>query len=317
MPIGSGGILCSQWLLTQRFDVEPLAGVLLQRLFDYCFNPVGHCCAAGRAGHGIQFTGGREIGFTRLIREMSQAASPTVTRRFTRCWCWPAATPFGRKPPCSSRTSPALLTAAANSCCIGPIAPLSLRPNRSCFPSWTPPTPRLALVLRRDVTNPASDSPATNLYWIDQAGDWNQPEIISTNVACPLLSQAVSTCPATAPSRSRACPLIQTGMQIPVGWWLWSNGEGLPGHPPSRSPARISLMSRPKGTPVAGGWPQMSLKIVAAPRTRSAFDESARLLHLERRPGSGDAPARHLVRPTMRTLRPRPELVPRSNPLGP
>jgi hypothetical protein len=36
VPLGTGGILCSQWLLTQRFDQEPEAGLLLQRLLNYC-----------------------------------------------------------------------------------------------------------------------------------------------------------------------------------------------------------------------------------------------------------------------------------------
>jgi hypothetical protein len=35
VPLDAGGLICSQWLLTERFDLEPLAGLLLQRLLDY------------------------------------------------------------------------------------------------------------------------------------------------------------------------------------------------------------------------------------------------------------------------------------------
>src|SRR5208283_246406 len=42
VPMGSGGLLGSQWPLTARFDVEPLAGVLLQRLLNYCGAGTGH-----------------------------------------------------------------------------------------------------------------------------------------------------------------------------------------------------------------------------------------------------------------------------------
>jgi len=36
IPVGSGGLLCAQWLVTERFETEPLAGLLLQRMLDYC-----------------------------------------------------------------------------------------------------------------------------------------------------------------------------------------------------------------------------------------------------------------------------------------
>jgi hypothetical protein len=54
LPVGPGGLLCAQWLVTTRFDLEPLAGVLFQRMLDY---PDGSASrvAPGGIGRGLQF----------------------------------------------------------------------------------------------------------------------------------------------------------------------------------------------------------------------------------------------------------------------
>ena len=42
VPSGKGGLLGSQFLLAQKFDSEPVAGVLLQRLLNYCAPGASH-----------------------------------------------------------------------------------------------------------------------------------------------------------------------------------------------------------------------------------------------------------------------------------
>ena len=139
VPFDTGGVLCSQWLLTERFDVEPLAGVLLQRLLNYCASSAGHLRprpaallaeAASPARPNSPNSG--------CWPRTSPATSRIATRRSTRCSWLPGPMRRGRRPGCSFPRWRVTSSAAASSCCIIPIARFWRPPSRCCFPNWTP-----------------------------------------------------------------------------------------------------------------------------------------------------------------------------------
>jgi hypothetical protein len=277
MPIGSGGILCSQWLLSQRFDVEPLAGVLLQRLLDYCFNPAGHLLP-------------RPAG---LVTENNSPAAAKLASLGLA-----AEMLSGRLTNCDPAVYPVLVVAGSNSIWQEAIVQLTSlasyvdrggklllhRPNNAflaaaqpiLFPELDAADATLGLVLRRDVTNAAVRLASHDLYWINQAGDWNQPEIISTNVASRYYRKRFNLS-AYSTIQVESMPSHSNGNASSGGWWLWSNGEVAQSISVAQPGTYLFNVSA-KGTPVAGGWPQMSLKIdgraqdsISVPTNQLAF----------------------------------------------
>ncbi len=40
-PVGVGGMICAQWMLTEKMAREPMAQLLLQRILNYCGSESG------------------------------------------------------------------------------------------------------------------------------------------------------------------------------------------------------------------------------------------------------------------------------------
>lgn len=260
VPMGSGGVLCSQWPLVTRFDVEPLAGVLLQRLLDYCGPGSGH--PRLRPAALLAETGSTAA--TRL------AQIGLLAENFT-----------GHVADCDAGLYPVLLIAGGHAAWQEATARLPAlthyvahggklvlhRPTDSflaaagsaLFPELDSVPATLGLVLRRDPTNAAVRLANDDLYWISQPGTWNKSEVLSSNVSSRYyrrhfnLTNYNTIAVATMP--------IHTGGSLGTnGWWLWSNGQVAQDIDVDQAGTYLFNVQA-SGTPALGGWPQMSLRI--------------------------------------------------------
>ncbi len=260
LPIGRGGLLASQWLLTERFDVEPLAGVLLQRLLDYC-------------GPAIKRPDLRPVA---LLAETNSTAALKLTELGLL-----AENFSGRVTDCDPALYPLLVVAGSNTAWNEATARLATltnflgrggtlllhRPDSAflaaarpvLFPELTPVDSVLGLVLRREASQAAVRLNNHDLYWVEQAGDWNRDELLSTNVArrfyrkqFDLVSYATIEVENMAHNGA--------GGASSGGWWHYANGSSATNITITQPGAYLfNVLAR--GTPAFGDWPVMTLKL--------------------------------------------------------
>jgi hypothetical protein len=277
VPLDAGGLLCSQWLLTERFDLEPLAGVLLQRLLDYCASAAGHVRP-------------------RPAALLAETASPAATRLAQLGLL--AENFSGRLTNCDPALYPVLVVAGTNAAWQEARQQLSSltsyverggklllhHPDSAflaaaqpvLFPDLDSVDGNLGLVLRRDTTNAAVRLANHDLYWIDQAGDWNKPELLSTNIAHRFFRKRFSLTNYST-IQVASMPIHTSGGASSGGWLLWANGYVAQNISVAQAGTYLFNVSA-SGTPALGGWPQMSLKIdgraqdtVTVPTNQLAF----------------------------------------------
>ncbi|MCX6902358.1 MAG: hypothetical protein NTW03_02525, partial [Verrucomicrobia bacterium] len=259
-PIGAGGLLCAQWLVTERFDVEPLAGVLLQRMLDYCAQPSNHLTL-------------RTAG---LVSETNSAASLKLAQLGLL-----ADNLLGRPMNFDPLSYPVVVVAGSDTVwqtAVSQLANLATyvnnggklvlhRPNSNfvaaaqptLFPPLDAVDANLGLVLRRDASNPAVRLTSHDLFWIEQAGSWNQAEVLSTNVARRFYRKRFNLA-SYSTIQVENMPIHSTGGSGSGGWWLYANGYVAQTITNTQTGTYLFNV-KASGTPVAGGWPQMSLKI--------------------------------------------------------
>jgi hypothetical protein len=259
-PIGKGGVLSSQWFLTRRFDIEPLAGVLLQRILNYCTSSTGHLVPRPSA----------------ILAETNSGALARLTELGLQ-----AENLSGRLTNCDPAIYPVLVVAGGNAAWQEASAQLSYlanfvllggrlvlhRPPASfvaaaqpiLFPELTYSDENVGLVLRRDAGGPSVRLTNHDLYWIEQPGDWNRPELLSTNIATRYYRRQFNLTRYDT-LQVENMPIHSTGGPGPGGWWLYANGYVA--QSVNFTSAGTYLFSvKASGTPALGGWPQMSLMI--------------------------------------------------------
>jgi len=277
VPLDGGGILCSQWLLTERFDREPLCGLLLQRLLNYCASASGHL----------------------RPRPVALLAEPDSTAATRLAQLGLLAEDFtGRVTKCDPALYPVLVVAGTNTAWRE--AQLQLpsltsyvdrggklllhRPDSAflsaaqsmLFPDLEYADGDLGLILRRNITNPAVRLANHDLYWIDQAGGWDRPEVLSTNIAHRFYRKRFSLTNYNTIQVANM-PIHTSGAAGSGGWWLWSNGYVAQDIAVAEAGTYLFNVSA-SGTFALGGWPRMSLKIdgrahdtVTVPTNQLAF----------------------------------------------
>jgi hypothetical protein len=260
VALGNGGLICSQLLLNTRFDTEPMAGVLWQRLLDYCASASGHLAlkTAGLA------TEPNASAATRLS-QLGLQSQPLLGKLAT---CDPQAQPVVILAGGDAAWSEASRNVAHLAAYVEQGGKLMLhRPSAaflaaaqsSLFPDldWADAT--LGLVLRRDSPNAAVALTNHDLYWIDQAGSWDRPEVLSTNVARRIYRKRFNL---TSFSTLQAAnmPTHTTGNAVSDGWALYTNGYVAQNITLSTSGSYL-VSVKAHGTPVAGVYPLMSLRI--------------------------------------------------------
>jgi hypothetical protein len=260
LPMGSGGILGSQWPLTARFDVEPLAGVLLQRLLNYCGSGAGHLALHPAA----------------LLAETQSTAAAKLAQLGLL-----AENFSGRLANCNPAVYPVLIVAGGNAAWSEAAAQLPALTNYVArggklvlhrptdaflaaagsvlFPELSYSPTVAGLVLRRDSTNATVRPANDDLYWILQPGTWNQTEVLSTNVASRYYRKNFNL---TTYNNIQVVnmPIHSTGSAGSGGWWLYANGYVAQNINVAQAGTYLFNVQA-SGTPVQGGWPHMVLLI--------------------------------------------------------
>ena len=260
VPLGAGGILCSQWLLTTRFDQEPMAGVLLQRLLNYCAPSSPH----------------RVLKPIALVAETNAVAAAKLTELGVL-----AENVSGRLTGLSSSFYPVLLIAGGSNAwqeatarladlatyvsaggklvLHKPTAAFLAAAQSTLFPELNYTDAQLGSVLRRDVTNPVVRLANDDLFWIDQVGDWNHNETLSTNVASRYFRKKFNLA-SYSTIQVENMPIHTSGGANPGGWLLWANGYVAQNISVTQAGTYLFNVFA-SGTPAQGGWPIMTLKI--------------------------------------------------------
>jgi len=260
VPMGSGSVLCSQWPLTARFDVEPVAGVLLQRLLNYCGSNSGHLALRPAA----------------LLAETSSAAAAKLAQLGLL-----AENFSGHLTNCDPAVYPVLIVAGGSAAWQEATAQLPTLTNYvahggklvlhrptdaflaaagpQLFPELGYSSAALGLVLRRDSTNTAVRPANDDLYWVSQPGTWNQNEVLSTNVASRYYRKIFNLTTYNT-IQVETMPIHTAGGASSGGWLLWSDGYVAQDINVAQAGTYLFNVLA-SGTPALGGWPQMSLKI--------------------------------------------------------
>lgn len=130
------------------------------------------------------------------------------------------------------------------------------------FPELTPADAALGLVLRRDTSNAVARVNNHDLYWIEQRGDWNRDELLSTNLAQRYYRKLFNL---TSYATIEAEPMYASvGGRSGSGWLLWANGF-VATNITVTQPGTYLFDVLASGTPAFGGWPIMPLRINGRP----------------------------------------------------
>ena len=115
------------------------------------------------------------------------------------------------------------------------------------------------MILTRGDNNLAARVRNHDLYWVEQAGDWNKPELLSSNLA-----QRVSRKHFTLTNYSTiqvvSMPIPTVGGPGGGGWLLWANGYVAQDISVNQAGTYCFNVSA-SGTMALGGWPRLVLQI--------------------------------------------------------
>jgi len=247
-------------LLVQKFDLEPLAGPIFQRLLNYC-------------APGVAPVACRPVG---LVAETNAPAAVVLAGLGLQ-----AQNLSGRLTNCDPVLYPVIAVAGTNACwqeAATQLANLTAyvqaggrlllhRPTDAflaaaqpvLFPGLDPSSLVLGQVLRRDATNGAVRFYSHDLYWLSQAGTWNQPEVVSTNIARRTYRKHFNL-GSYLSIQVASMPIHSTGSATSGGWWLYGNGYVAQNIAITQAGTYLFHLSA-SGTPAFGGWPLMTLHI--------------------------------------------------------
>ncbi|OGV40949.1 MAG: hypothetical protein A2X46_12900 [Lentisphaerae bacterium GWF2_57_35] len=259
-PVGLGGLLCSQWLLTERFDVEPLAGLLLQRTLDYVSHANGHLRA-------------EPVG---LLSTPDSAAAVKLAELGLL-----SENLRGRMASADLSLHPVLVVAGGESVWQEALQSLSNlsayvenggklllhRPDDSflaaaqptLFPQLDPTEEDSGLVLRRNTTNAFLRLANHDLYWIEEPGQMNTTDVLSTNVARRFYRKS-SALSVFETIQVEDMPFHSAGSIGDGIWNLYSNGYAEQDITVAQSGTHLFNVYA-YGAPALGVWPQLSLAI--------------------------------------------------------
>ena len=259
-PFGHGGLLCSQLLLNERFPSEPIAGVLWQRMFDYCAQTPAHL-RLSPAGLLAETNSSAAL----KLAQMGLVAQPVS----------------GILPNCDPRLTPVLVIAGGSNTWNEAMSNLPTlvkyvdqggnlllhRPDESfltsarasLFPDLEWSDSVMGAVLLRDPKNAVVTLANHDLYWIETSGSWDRPEVVSTNVARRVYRQRFNLSQATT-LEAEAMPIKTAGGAVSGGWCLWSSGQVAQNITiPQQGTYLFNV--RAYGSPAGGVWPLMSLRV--------------------------------------------------------
>lgn len=260
VPIGRGGMVCSQLLLVEKVATEPMAGLLLQRLLNYA----GVQAAPHYAG---------------LLGEPASPASQALQKVGLV-----AENLFGHLATTDLSRFPVVIVAGTNSAWTEASQNLSAlqtyvemgghlvlhRPTEAFLAAAAPIllpgttwTTNVSLpVVRSDASHPPRRFTNHDLYWEDDAGSWNRPAVLSTNIATRVFRKNFNLTTYTT-LQVESMPIKTTGSAVTGGWVLPSNGYVAQNITVAQPGAYLfGVVAR--GAPLGGIWPHLVLRIDGA-----------------------------------------------------
>ena len=224
MPVGPGGLLCAQWLVTEKFDLEPLAGVLFQRMLDYGAPSAQHP-ALHLAGLVSETNSPAAVKLTQLglqadnlsgrALNFDPAAYPVVVIAGSDAIWQNAAAQVANLS--------TYVNAGGNLMLHRPTTNFLTAAQATLFPSLDAVDANLGMVQRRDTTNSPVHLTTHDLFWIETPGSWNQTEILSTNVARRFYRKRFNLSSYNT-IQVENMPIHSTGNAATGGWWLYAAG---------------------------------------------------------------------------------------------
>ncbi len=261
--IGRGGLIASQFRLVERFDQEPAASALLQRILScacerrltWASRPLGIAVEGGSSAeralaelgvlgepvagglgqidpmrHPVVWIGGGDTVWSEAAEAMPGLA------RYVERGGWLVL----------HRPSEAFLGVGASSLLRGL--------------EWAPET--AGWVLRRAVEGDGSHLTSHDLYWVVEEGNWDRAEILSTNVARRAYRKSFNA-PVLGTIEAEAMPVKSTGAAVSGGWALYSNGHlAQTVQFPAAGAYLFAVVAR--GTTALGMGPRLALRIDGA-----------------------------------------------------
>jgi hypothetical protein len=258
--LGSGGVLCSQWPLISRFDQEPMAGLLLQRLLNYCGSATGHLSLRPVAL--LAETHSAAAGKLAQLGLLAQNFSGQVTN------CDPAVYPvlIVAGGTAAWQEAAAQIPALSNYVSRGGQLWLHRPPDAfvtaaepALFPDLTASAVNVGLVLRHDSSNAVARVANDDLHWPSVPGTDSQSEVLSTNIASRVYEKQFNLGTYNT-IQAATMPIHTSGGAYGTGWMLWANGYAAQNITNSQ-PGTYLFNIQASGTPALGGWPHMNLQI--------------------------------------------------------
>ena len=267
-PIGRGGLICSQLLLIEKLNREPMAGTLLQRLLNH-IPPPGSAPASSPPSHPFpacvallaepDSATALQLNRAGLISEnLTGRLATTDLNRFPLLILAGTNAPWVEAGQNTSRllsyvqAGGTLLIHRPTDAFLGTAAPL-LIPGAG----WSS---EVTLPIVRGDANPAPTRITNHdLHWADASGTWNVAEVLSTNIASRVYRKAFNLATYTT-LQAEQMPIKSVGGPTSGGWILWANGY-VAQTINITQPGQYQFGIVARGTPQGGGWPHMVLRI--------------------------------------------------------
>lgn len=258
MPYGRGGFICSQMLLLRKCSSEPMAGILFQRILEYCSQKRNHLYYAGLLAEPDSDPANTlsQLGLlhenlcSRLATQDLAIYSLLLIAGGESVWNEAQASLAKLASYVEQggtlllhRPSNAFLSAAAS----------------TLFPDLEAASDVSVPILKSERTSEVSPLTNYDLYWIDQPGSWNREATLSQEIADRVYRKRFTLTQYTV-IEVEDMPVKTGGAAVPGGWNMYVNGY-VAGNITVATGGNYLFGVTARGTQAYGEYPRMVLRI--------------------------------------------------------
>ncbi len=258
IPRERGGFICSQMLLTTKSHIEPMAGILLQRILDYCSMPKPQLRHAGLVTE-ADSQAARALSRLGLLYEnlSGRLASHDLTAYPLLLIAggdeaWSEATSCAQKLAGYVERGGKLILHRPSDDFLAAAGPVLL-PNLEAAPNTAFP------ILRNPSAPDTGGLTNYDLYWIDEPGSWDRQATLSTTIARRVFRKQFTLTNFTT-LQVEDMPIKSAGSPITGGWNLYVNGYVAQTITIS-TPGQYLFGVVARGTQALGEYPRMELRV--------------------------------------------------------
>jgi hypothetical protein len=253
-PRGKGGLLCSQLLLAAKIETEPMAGLLFQRLLDYCAAPKPSYSPSGLAAEPESETA-LALGRLGLVAE-------NVSGKLDNLGLYPLVIIGGG----SNSWNAAIAGMPSLASYVEAGGKLVLHKPSDAFLAAARQNllPGLDAAVNASFPILAASNSQTflrnhDLFWLNDAGTWDRPAALSTNIVQRVYRKQFNLDSfRTIPVKTM--PFHSAGIAIADGWSFFVNGYASQNLSVTQAgPYLFGVVAR--GTPALGIAPRVVLRI--------------------------------------------------------